>query len=247
MSRSIRRGAVAATLVLALAPLAAACSSGTDAATTQLKPDSANTQLGTLKVQNLSLVTGDAGTGLVSLGGAIVNEGDKPETLTQVMLAGATGPAELKSKEGAGSITVPAGGAVYLTGEKDGPAVTFKNVAADVTPGRYVDVTLRFSTVGETKLGVAVHPPEGYYKGLKPTAPKPAAPSAPATPPATATPAGSAPAAPPASGAPSGAPATGQPNGAPASGAPAGTGTPNNPPAGNTSSRPPASGEPAAH
>ncbi|WP_436776901.1 hypothetical protein [Yinghuangia sp. YIM S09857] len=237
MSRSIRRGAVAATLALALAPLAAACSSGTDAATSQLKPDSAHTQLGTIKVQNLSLVTGDGDSGLVSLGGAIINEGDKPETLKSVTLAGAAVPGAMKDKDGATSITIPAGGAVYLTGEKGGPSVSFSG-APDATAGKYIDVTFGFSSVGETKLGVAVHPPEGYYESLKPAAPQTATP-APSTPaPPTSAPATSAPASPPASGAASGAPEGGETPGAPASGAPTGTATA---PASNTSSRPPAS------
>ncbi|HSA52738.1 MAG TPA: hypothetical protein VLH10_21845 [Yinghuangia sp.] len=242
MSRSIssvRRGAVAATLVLALAPLAAACSSGTDAATGQLKPDTPHTQLGAVQVQNLTLVTGDDGTDLVALGGAFVNEGDKPETLTKVTLEGVSAPAELHSAAGGeGPITIPAGGAVYLTGGVD--KAVFED--ADVEHGAYVKVTLTFSSVGETTIGVPVHEPEDYYAPLKPTpeataAPAPAAPAAttpaasPSAPPATATPpaAGQT-----ASGQPSGQPsstpasgnatatatATGEASGAPASGTP---------------------------
>lgn len=240
MSRSIRRGAVAATLALALAPLAAACSSGTDAATTQLKPDSAYTQVGTIKVQNLSLVTGDEGSGLVSLGGALINESDKPETLKQVTLAGAAAPGTMKGQDGATSITVPARGAVYLTGEKGGPSVTFSG-APDATAGKYVDVTFSFSTVGQTKLGVAVHPPEDHYEALKPSSPQSAAPSPASTPSAPAT---TPPASAPATGTSASPPATGAASGAPESGGPTATGTATAPattPAANSSSRPPAS------
>ncbi|MDI2131777.1 hypothetical protein [Yinghuangia seranimata] len=208
MSRSIRsrrQAAVAATLALALAPLAAACSSGTDAATSKVKPDTANTTIGNLKVQNLTLVTGEEGTGLVALGGAFINDGDKPETLTKVSVEGAPAPAELASSAGTGPITIPAHSAVYLTGGKD--RVVVKN-ATEIAPGTSHKVTLGFSTVGETTLSVTVHTPEDYFKQLKPEAPT----SAPATTaaPTTAAPSSSAPAAATTTGS-----ATGQPSGTP--------------------------------
>ncbi|MGW0664686.1 hypothetical protein [Streptodolium elevatio] len=239
MSRSIRRGAVAATLALALAPLAAACSSGTDAATTQLKPDSAYTQVGTIKVQNLSLVPGDKDSGLVALGGALINESDQPETLKQVTLAGSTAPGAMKDKDGAASITIPARGAVYLTGEKGGPSVTFSGIREDIT-GKYVDVAFSFGTVGQTKLGVAVHPAEGYYAPLKPSSPPSTPPSTPVTvPTVTAPPTSTPPSGPPVSPPASGAPATGQAGGPTATGTATAQAT-------NSSSRPPASNEPAS-
>ncbi|MCF2526897.1 hypothetical protein [Yinghuangia soli] len=217
-SRSIRRGAVAATLALALAPLAA-CSSGTDAATGDLKPDTANTQLGTIKVQNLTLVTGDEGSGLLALGAAFVNEGGQPETLTKVTVEGASGPAELKSSAGTGPITIPAGGAVYLAGgEKPKESVVFKN-AGGVKVGDYARVTLTFGTVGETTLGVSVHAPEDYFEQLKPVAPTSAAPSSPAaSPSASATSTATGAPGTPTGGPSSGAATTGTPAGAPATG-----------------------------
>lgn len=218
MSRSIRRGAVAATLALALAPLAAACSSGTNAATGDLKPDTPHTALGTVKVQNLTLVAGDEGTDLVALGGAFINEGDRPETLAKVVLEGATGAAELRSAAGTGPITIPAHGAVYLTGGAD--KIVFK--ADDIRAGDYKKVTFSFGTVGETTLRVAVHLPEDYYKPLKPEAP--------ATKPAAAPSASQSPSTAPSSAAPSttpSAPASGTPTGAATatSGAPTASGT----------------------
>ncbi|UGQ14891.1 hypothetical protein LO772_15720 [Yinghuangia sp. ASG 101] len=222
--RSVRRGAVAATLALALAPLASACSSGTDAATNQLKPDTPHTKVGTVRVQNLTLVTGDEGTDLVSLGGAFVNEGSRPETLTKVTLEGAPAPAELHSAAGDGPITIPAGGAVYLTGGAD--KAVFGNT--QVKHGAYVRITLSFATVGETTLGVPVHDPEGYYAPLKPTPAAPAVPSpvpsAPAASPTTA----ETPAAPPVPGQPATEPTA--PASPPATGTPAATATATNTP-----------------
>lgn len=228
-SRSIRRGAVAATLALALAPLAA-CSSGTDAATSQLKPDTAHTQLGAVKAQNLTLVAGDEKSGLLALGGAFINEGGQAETLTGVTVEGVSGPAELKSAAGTGPISIPPRGAVYLVGGPNAKeSVTFKNVGA-LKVGDYARVTLTFGSVGETTIGVSVHPPEGYFEQLKPTAPAPAPskPTASSSPTATGT-----------------GTASGTPNGTGATGAPT-TGASSGTPTGINTVRPTSTGE-AAH
>ncbi|MGA4540758.1 DUF461 domain-containing protein [Uniformispora flossi] len=222
MSRSIRRGAVAATIALALAPLAAACSSGTDAETTKIKPDTASVQVGNVKVQNLTLVSGGPTSGAMALGGAFINDGDQAETLTQVAVDGATGNAELKSASGTGAITIPAHGAVYLTGGADSVVAKVASVSGDspVTPGKYAKVTLTFKTAGSGSVRVQVHSPEDYFKQLAPSAP---APSLPAAPPTTAPASPSAPASATAS-APASAPATGAPTGG-ASNAPTGAAT----------------------
>lgn len=238
MSRSIRRGAVAATIALALAPLAAACSSGTDAETTKIKPDTASVQVGNVKVQNLTLVSGGPTSGAMALGGAFINDGDQAETLTQVAVDGATGNAELKSASGTGSITIPAHGAVYLTGGADSVVAKVASVSGDspVTPGKYAKVTLTFKTAGVGSVRVQVHSPEDYYKQLAPSAP---APSLPAAPPTTAPASPSAPASAPASAsAPAAPPATGNASNTPTGAASA--------PAANTSTRPAGTNSPAA-
>ncbi|MYS79888.1 hypothetical protein [Embleya scabrispora] len=172
MSRSLRRGALAATIAVVL-PLAAGCASGKDAETNEIKPDTASTAFGSLKIQNVQLVTGDPGKHLVALGGALFNEGTKPETITKVTVDGA-------GQALGGPLTIPAGGAVYMVNPpKDvapdsplgktflGPLV-FPD-AAKVEAGSFRRVTFAFGTAGETSLDVSVHSPTSYYAQLKPT------------------------------------------------------------------------------
>lgn len=186
MSRSLRRGALAATVAVVL-PLAAGCASGKDAETSRIKPDTANTSFGTLKIQNVQLVTGDKGQDLVALGGALFNEGTAPETITSVSVDGA-------GQATGGPVTIPAGGALYLVDPPAGMDVespmgkayvgplVFPN-AADVEAGSFRKVTFAFGTAGETSIDVSVHAPTSYYAQLKPT---PTVTPAPVTPPAAA-------------------------------------------------------------
>ncbi|WP_406283908.1 hypothetical protein [Embleya sp. NBC_00896] len=208
MSRSLRRGALAATVAVVL-PLAAGCASGNDAETQQIKPDTANTAFGALKIQNVQLVTGDPGKHLVALGGALFNEGTTPETITKVTVDGA-------GQAIGGPLTIPAGGALYMVDRPEGiPAnspmgreflgpLVFPN-APDVAPGSFRRVTFAFGTAGETSLDVAVYGPTSYYEQLKPTpafTPPPAPPAPPTTaPPATTLPSGSATSSTPSNGA----------------------------------------------
>ncbi|MFF7249551.1 hypothetical protein ACFZBU_37270 [Embleya sp. NPDC008237] len=187
MSRSLRRGALAATVAVVL-PLAAGCASGKDAETNEIKPDTANTAFGSLKIQNVQLVTSDPGKNLVALGGALFNEGTKPETITKVTVDGA-------GQALGGPLTIPAGGAVYMV---DPPKEVAANSplgkaylgplvfpdAAKVEAGSFRRVTFVFGTAGETSLDVSVHSPTSYYAQLKPTpafTPPPPAPPAPPT------------------------------------------------------------------
>ena len=57
MSRSLRRGALAATaLAFSIATLSA-CAAGKDAQTLEIKPDNAATSVGDIKIQNVNVVT----------------------------------------------------------------------------------------------------------------------------------------------------------------------------------------------
>ncbi|MFI1584104.1 hypothetical protein [Embleya sp. NPDC020630] len=198
MSRSLRRGALAATVAVVL-PLAAGCASGKEAETGKIKPDTASTAFGSLKIQNVQLVTSDPGKNLVALGGALFNEGTTPETITKVTVDGAGAAL-------GGPLTIPAGGAAYLIDRPQGMAaddpqgrvylgpLVFPN-AAKVEAGSFRRVTFAFGTAGETSLDVSVHSPSSYYAQLKPTpafTPPPPAPptaSAPATAPPNTAPA----------------------------------------------------------
>jgi hypothetical protein len=231
VSRSLRRGALAATVAAVLAPLAAGCASGNDAETDQIKPDTANTAFGDLKIQNVQLVTGDQGKHLVALGAALFNEGKEPETITKVTVDGA-------GMATRGPLTIPAGGALYMVDPPQGMAadspqgktylgpLVFPN-APDIQAGSYRKVTFAFGTAGETSLDVSVHAPSGYFEQLKPTPAFTPPPPAPA--PTTGAPSNGAPSTgAPGSGAPSAPASAGAPS-APASGAPVSSAPPSAP------------------
>ncbi|MET7299706.1 hypothetical protein [Embleya sp. NPDC005575] len=183
MSRSLRRGALAATVAVVL-PLAAGCASGKDAETNKIQPDTVNAAFGSLKIQNVQLVTGDPGKRLVALGGALFNEGTTPETVTKVTVDGA-------GQALGGPLTIPAGGAVYMVDPPKGVApnspqgkaylgpLVFPN--ANVEAGTFRRVTFAFGAAGETSVDVSVHSPSSYFAQLKPT---PAFTSPPPAPPA---------------------------------------------------------------
>ncbi|WP_406297936.1 hypothetical protein OG948_20590 [Embleya sp. NBC_00888] len=228
MSRSLRRGALAATVAVVL-PLAAGCASGNDAETSKIQPDTANTAFGALKIQNVQLVTSDPGKNLVALGGALFNEGTTPETITKVTVDGA-------GQALGGPLTIPAGGSLYLVDRPQGMAaespqgkaylgpLVFPD-AAKVEAGSWRKVTFAFGTNGETSLNVSVHGPSGYFAQLKPTPAFTPPPAPPAAPPTTAAPTNSAGAtSPPATGATGAATTTNAANSTPrnSSSAPAG-------------------------
>ncbi|CAL9300150.1 MULTISPECIES: DUF461 domain-containing protein [unclassified Streptomyces] len=218
MSRSLRRGAIAATaLVISLASLTA-CGAGNDAQTLQIRPDNATTTVGDIKVQNALMITPVEGEGPAAVSATLFNDGSKAETLEGVQLPGSGAKAELKPAKGSGPLTIPAGGSLILGGE--GNASVVVEGLKGSAKGGVQEVVFQLSETGDVKLKALVFASEGYYEGFGPTG----APSSPA-----ASPTGS----PAPSGSPSGSPA---PTGSPA-------GTPGASPAGSAPASQPAHGE----
>ncbi|MEW1907085.1 DUF461 domain-containing protein [Kitasatospora sp. NPDC085895] len=204
MSRSLRRGAVAAIVLAAVLPLSA-CAAGNQAETLQIKPDNAATSVGqNLRLNNVLLVTAKGASsdeaGPVNLTVNIANTGSAPEVLQSVSVEGA-GNATFTDAKGAevSEITIPAGGSVLIGGEGQ-PAVHLSS--AKLPLGGYADTDFTFKTAGKVGLPVGVVPAEGLYASFGPKAPEVSAkPSASASASATATATGSPSA--PASGSPS--------------------------------------------
>ncbi|GAA2231917.1 hypothetical protein GCM10010430_10370 [Kitasatospora cystarginea] len=226
MSRSLRRGAIAALVLAAIVPLSA-CAAGNTPDTLEIKPDSAATSLGEhLKLNNIVVVTkadaiGDQ-TGPANVSVNIANNGTTPETL-QSITVGEGSAATFTDVKGAPvtEIVIPAGGAVLVGGQGQ-PAAHV--ASAKVTVGGFAPVSFAFAKSGKVTAQAQVSPATGLFASYGPTvAPAPVTPttSAPATASApasaTASPSGAATA--PASGAAT-APAGTTPSGA-ASGTPA--------------------------
>ncbi|MFJ2739344.1 DUF461 domain-containing protein [Streptomyces sp. NPDC087440] len=220
MSRSLRRGTLAATALAFSIVTLAACGAGNDAQTLAIKPDNAATSVadGQIKIQNALVITQplDEKTKTAGKGDAVVavtvfNNGKQPQTLDAIKLGDSTAQVKLTSGKAQGAkpgpLTVPAGGSVIIGGKDNASAVIANGSEAEGPQlGKAQPVTFSFSETGDVTLKAFVVPSVGHFEGFGPD-------KLPATPPATTAP----------TGAPTGTPASGAPGGTPSGSA---TGTP---------------------
>ncbi|MEU6880846.1 DUF461 domain-containing protein [Streptomyces sp. NPDC046712] len=188
MSRSLRRGALAATAIVFSIASLSACGAGNDAQTLGVRPDNAAVTVDDVKIQNALVITqptaGAAGPAVVSA--TVFNNGSAPQTLDSITLAGASSPVKLKAAEGTGPITVPAGGSVVIGGEGNASA-TIENGREAVKDGGVQELVFKLSQTGDVSLQAFVVPANSYFKEYGPTViPQPPTASPTAT--ATATP-----------------------------------------------------------
>ncbi|MER6445738.1 DUF461 domain-containing protein [Streptomyces venezuelae] len=211
MSRSLRRGALAATAVVFSIASLAACGAGQDAQTLQIKPDNAAATKGDIEVQNAMVITqgqkGEKGPAVVSA--TVFNNGTKAETLDGITLPGGKGKVVLKPAEGSGKVTVPALGYVVIGGKGNASAV-IEDGSVAARDGEVQDVVFQLSSTGGVELQAFVVPSTGGFAPFGPSAAPSTAPS----------PSGSASGTP--SGSPSGSPSAGA-TGAAAGATPAGS------------------------
>ncbi|MEU2430779.1 DUF461 domain-containing protein [Streptomyces sp. NPDC007861] len=170
MSRSLRRGAIAASVLAISIATLSACGAGQDAQTLGVKPDNAATSVGVIKVQNATVlaqpVAGAEGPAVVSA--TLFNDGQKDQTLESVTLPGSNSAVKLSAAKGGGPVTVPAGGSVILGGEGNASAV-IENGREAGKAGDVQEVVFRFSETGDVRLDAFVMPAIGYYKDYGPT------------------------------------------------------------------------------
>ncbi|MFI0983362.1 DUF461 domain-containing protein [Streptomyces sp. NPDC021093] len=232
MSRSLRRGTLAATALAFSIVSLAACGAGNDAQTLAVKPDNAAISVdnGKIKIQNAVVITqprekakGNAvGVGPAVVTATVFNNGDKPQTIDAVKLGGTSAAVKLTPAKGStGKITVPAGGSVVIGG-KDNASAVVADGRESAQNGNAQPVTFSFSETGNVTLRAFVVPAVGHFEGYGPEK-VPAAPSGTPTAPATGNPAGTPTGA--TTGAPggnqSGTPAKNTQSGAPAKNTPA--------------------------
>ena len=123
MSRSLRRGALAASAIAFSLASLSACAAGNGAQTLGVKADNAYVTVGDIKVQNATVVTQpkpDA-EGPAVVAATLFNNGKDPQTLDSVQVGSAT--VKLSPGKGTGPITVPAHGSVVLGGKGNASAV----------------------------------------------------------------------------------------------------------------------------
>lgn len=192
MSRSLRHGALAATAIVFSIASLAACGAGNDAATLQIRPDSAATTAGDISIQNANLITQPehGAEGPAVLSATLFNDGAKQQTLDSVTLPGTNATVELHAAEGDGPVVVPAGGRVIIGGKGNASAV-IENGREAAQNGNVQNVVFKFSSTGEVPLGVFVVPATSFFTDFGPsslpTAPSEKSPSPNATPTGTAT------------------------------------------------------------
>ncbi|MBZ4323831.1 DUF461 domain-containing protein [Streptomyces huiliensis] len=172
MSSSLRRGALAATvLALSIASLSA-CGAGNDAGTLQVKPDNAAASVGDIKLQNVNVVTqpGQTTTGPAVITGQVFNNGDKEQSLTAVNLPGKNVTVQLTGAKGSGPVVVPAGGSVTLGGKGNASAV-LPNGRESLKDGAQQQLSFVFSRTGDVRVGAFVVPATSYFKDWGPAEP----------------------------------------------------------------------------
>ncbi|MET9351129.1 DUF461 domain-containing protein [Streptomyces termitum] len=182
MSRSLRRGALAATAIVFSIAALSACGAGNDAQTLGIRPDNAAVTVDDVKIQNALVITqqtpGVKGPAAVSA--TLFNNGRAPQTLESVSLPGSSAQVALKPAEGSGPIVVPAGGSVVIGGEGNASA-TIENGHEAVKNGDSQKVVFRFSKTGDVTIQAFVVPADSYFEGFGPSlvpAPPSATPSA---------------------------------------------------------------------
>ncbi|MFE7612588.1 MULTISPECIES: hypothetical protein [Streptomyces] len=172
MSRSLRRGVLAASaLSLSIATLSA-CGAGNDAQTLDIKPDNAATAVGDIKVQNASVVTqpDPASKGPAAINVTVFNNGTKDQQLTAITVVGTGKSAKLapSAAGAAGPITVPAGGSVVIGGQGN-PSAVLPSSREAVQDGNAQILSFDFSATGKVELNAYVVPAKGAFESYGPT------------------------------------------------------------------------------
>ncbi|MFF1376438.1 copper chaperone PCu(A)C [Streptomyces sp. NPDC058308] len=176
MSRSLRRGALAATAIAFSLASLSACAAGNNAQTMEVKPDNAATSVGDIKIQNAMVITqpDPESKGPAAVSATIFNTGDKPETLNAIAVDGTSKKAKLtpgkddKASKPNGPLTIPAGGSVVIGG-KDNASAVLSASRESVKDGNAQPVTFSFGKTGDVKMEAFVVPANSYFSKWGPT------------------------------------------------------------------------------
>ncbi|MFJ7946483.1 DUF461 domain-containing protein [Streptomyces sp. NPDC096354] len=170
MSRSLRRGALAAAAIVISIGALSACGAGNDAQTLEIKPDNAATTLGDIRIQNANVITqperGAEGPAVIAA--TLFNNGTKRQTLDAITLPGSDVSVQLHAAEGGGPVVVPAGGRVVLGGAGNASAV-IENGREAAQNGNVQAVVFKFSETGDVPLGAFVVPATSFFKDVGPS------------------------------------------------------------------------------
>ncbi|MFB7226496.1 DUF461 domain-containing protein [Streptomyces fimicarius] len=177
MSRSLRHGALAATATVFSIVSLSACAAGNNAETLKIRPDNPATSVGSIKVQNVNVITQPDGgaDGPAVVAATLFNDGTEREVLEAITLPGSNVEVKLQAAKGKGPIVVPAGGQVIIGGKGNAAAV-IENSGEAARNGDVQQVVFKLSRTGDVGLGASVFPAEGFFKDFGPS-PKAEAPA----------------------------------------------------------------------
>lgn len=172
MSRSLRRGTLAASAIAFSIASLAACGAGNNAQTLGVRPDNASTSIGDISVQNATVVTQPKATtdGPAVITATLFNNGGNQQTLDAITLPGSGNTVKITPVKGKGPLTVPAGGSVLIGGEGNASAV-IETGNEPARNGEAQRVVFQFSETGDVALDAFVVPATGPFTGFGPSAP----------------------------------------------------------------------------
>lgn len=159
--RSIVLAAASAGLALVLA----ACGTGQNWVEEGLDAvgNGAHATVGSLQVQNVTLVQGPEGSKSLALVASLLNQGTEPDSLIGATLG--TNPAADGAISGAPVAVLP-GGVPARVGYNADHGVSWYGVDAAVST--YQPVTLKFEKSGTVTINALIVPSAGYYEGITP-------------------------------------------------------------------------------
>ncbi|MFC9603678.1 DUF461 domain-containing protein [Streptomyces niveus] len=171
MSRSLRRGTLAASAIAFSIASLAACGAGNNAQTLGVRPDNASTSIGDISVQNATVVTQPKTTdkGPAAITATLFNNGRTQQTLDAITLPGSGATVAITPAKGKGPLKVPAGGSVLIGGEGNASAVIEGGDEA-ARDGDAQRVVFQFSETGDVQLDAFVVPATGPFTGFGPSA-----------------------------------------------------------------------------
>lgn len=171
MSRSLRRGTLAASAIAFSIASLAACGAGIEAQTLGVRPDNAATSIGDITVQNATVVTQPKATdeGPAVVTAKVFNNGRTQQTLDAITLPDSGATVKITPAKGKGALTVPANGSVLIGGEGNASAV-IESGGEEARNGDAQRVVFQFSDTGDVALDAFVVPATGPFTDFGPSA-----------------------------------------------------------------------------
>lgn len=168
-SRRVRAGVATAAVVLAVAPFAAACGAGFNAATDSIKPNAGAATVGPLRINNVWVVV-DPSSGDAEVIGAVANTGGDQASLPQVSVDGTSAtiapPPVDDGSSTAGPLTGIAAGQSISFGEQGQPEIVL--TGSSLSPGNLATVKFDFGSAGTGTITAQVESNTGLFADYNP-------------------------------------------------------------------------------